>query len=79
MLLRLPKNKLSIAAEPWDMICGSEFIQNELPTTYDGAWAVYPYLGPFKGSGGDLAGGSVHFDASAYRSISTGPLSGVRL
>ncbi len=53
-----------IGAEPWDLICGSEFVQNELPTTYDGAWAVYPFLGQNKVLAGDLQNGLFILDAS---------------
>ena len=52
-------------AEPWDMVCGSELRQNLLPTTYDGNWAVYPFLGSDKVLAGDLANGLLVLDASA--------------
>ncbi len=51
-------------AEPWDMICSSEFRQNVLPTTYDGNWAVYPFLGSNKVLAGDLSYGLLVLDAS---------------
>lgn len=51
-------------AEPWDMICGSEFRQNALPTTYDGNWAVFPFLGTNKVLAGDLTYGLLVLDAS---------------
>ncbi|MEJ7846636.1 MAG: FG-GAP-like repeat-containing protein [Pyrinomonadaceae bacterium] len=51
-------------AEPWDMICGSDFQQNSLPTTYDGAWAVFPMLGIDKVLAGDLKYGLTILDAS---------------
>jgi hypothetical protein len=51
-------------AEPWDMICSSEFRQNALPTTYDGNWAVFPFLGTNKVLAGDLATGLYILDAS---------------
>lgn len=52
-------------AEPWDMMCSSEFRQNSLPTTYDGNWAVYPFLGSNKVLAGDLTHGLLVLDASA--------------
>ncbi len=52
-------------AAPWDMICSSEFRQNALPTTYDGDWAVFPFLGTNKVLAGDLAGGLFVFDVSS--------------
>lgn len=51
-------------AEPWDLVCSSEFRQNALPTTYDGNWAVYPFLGTNKVLAGDLASGLYVLDAS---------------
>lgn len=57
------KNALA-RAEPWDMICSSEFRQNALPTTYDGNWAVYPFLGADKVLAGDLTNGLLVLDAS---------------
>ncbi|MGD9561189.1 MAG: FG-GAP-like repeat-containing protein [Pyrinomonadaceae bacterium] len=50
-------------AEPWDLICSSEFRQNVLPTTYDGNWAVYPFLGASKVLAGDLTYGLLVLDA----------------
>ena len=52
-------------AEPWDMICGSAFRQNSLPNTYDGNWAVFPFLGTTKVLAGDLTYGLLVLDASA--------------
>ncbi|MEO7659800.1 MAG: FG-GAP-like repeat-containing protein, partial [Pyrinomonadaceae bacterium] len=52
-------------AEPWDLICGASNIQNLLPNTYDGNWAVYPFLGPDKILAGDLANGLFVLDASS--------------
>lgn len=51
-------------AEPWDMMCSSEFRQNALPTTYDGNWAVFPFLGQNKVLAGDLTNGLIVLDAS---------------
>lgn len=49
-------------AEPWDLICGADFRSSSLPTTYDGAWAVYPYLGMDKILIGDLTRGLIVVD-----------------
>jgi len=57
-----------LEAEPWDMICGSAFRQNALPTTYTGNWAVHPFLGPNKILAGDLTHGLLILDASAIAS-----------
>jgi hypothetical protein len=51
-------------AEPWDLVCGSDFRQNVLPNTYDGTWAVYPFLGQNKILAGDLKDGLIVLDAS---------------
>jgi hypothetical protein len=51
-------------AEPWDLICSSEFRQNALPTTYDGDWAVFPFLGTNRVLAGDLSSGLFVLDAS---------------
>ncbi|MDQ3220747.1 MAG: FG-GAP-like repeat-containing protein [Acidobacteriota bacterium] len=50
-------------ARSWDMMCGSDFRQNSLPTTYNGNWAVFPFLGPEKVLAGDLASGLLILDA----------------
>jgi hypothetical protein len=62
------ERKVLLDAEPWDLVCGSDFRQNSLPTTYDGNWAVYPFLGQNKVLAGDLTNGLLVLDAS---SIST--------
>ncbi|MEO8071853.1 MAG: FG-GAP-like repeat-containing protein [Acidobacteriota bacterium] len=51
--------------EPWDFVCGlTSNLESSLPTTYDGDWAVYPFLGPDKVLIGDLAGGLFIVDTS---------------
>jgi hypothetical protein len=50
--------------EPWDLVCGSDALQNVLPTTYDGNWAVYPFLGQDKILVGDLRYGLLILDAT---------------
>ncbi len=58
------EKQAALDAEPWDMICGSEYRQNALPTTYDGNWAVFPFLGQNKVLAGDLTHGLFVLDAS---------------
>ena len=53
-----------LAERPWDLICGSESLQNALPTSYDGNWSVYPFLGENKVLVGDMSGGLFIVDAS---------------
>jgi hypothetical protein len=55
----------SASLEPWDMVCASDSLQNALPNTYDGNWAVYPFLGQNKVLAGDLTYGLIVLDASA--------------
>ncbi len=57
-------NALSLSDEPWDIVCGSVNLQNALPTTYDGNWAVYPFLGENKVLAGDLSFGLVVLDVT---------------
>lgn len=52
------------ASDPWDLICGSNSLLRSLPNTFDGNWAVFPFLGLNKVLLGDLAGGLVIVDAS---------------
>jgi hypothetical protein len=53
----------ALSEEPWDVICGGTNLQNELlPTTYDGNWAVYPFLGEDKVLAGDLTNGLLVLD-----------------
>ena len=40
--------------DTFEFVCGSEALQNLLPTTYDGNWAVFPFLGQDKVLGGDM-------------------------
>jgi len=51
-------------ADPWDIVCASEFVQNNLPTSYEGNWAVYPFLGHDKVLAGDMKHGLLVLDAS---------------
>jgi hypothetical protein len=56
-----------VSEEPWDMICGASNLQNALPTTYDGNWAVYPFLGQNKILAGDLTYGLQVLDISSIQ------------
>jgi hypothetical protein len=52
------------SGEPLDMICGGANLQNSLPTSYNGDWAVYPFLGGNKVLAGDLTSGLLVLDAT---------------
>lgn len=59
------EGKRAIAdADPWDVVCASPNRQNALPTSYDGNWAVFPFLGQNKIITGDLKYGLQILDAS---------------
>lgn len=60
-----PVEKSSATDEPWDMMCASPSFQNALPTTYDGNWAVFPFLGDDKILAGDLANGLIVLDVTS--------------
>ncbi|HEX9962543.1 MAG TPA: FG-GAP-like repeat-containing protein, partial [Pyrinomonadaceae bacterium] len=53
-----------ITSEPWDIICAGDGLQNALPTTYDGNWAVFPFLGEDKVLAGDLTNGLLILDVT---------------
>jgi len=53
-----------LSEEPWDVICGGTNLQNALPTSYDGNWAVFPFLGENKVLAGDLTYGLVVLDVT---------------
>ncbi|MGH9948758.1 MAG: FG-GAP-like repeat-containing protein, partial [Pyrinomonadaceae bacterium] len=59
---------LTLADEPWDIICGSAGFQNALPTSYDGNWAVFPQLGEDKVLLGDLSSGLIILDVTGLNS-----------
>ena len=51
--------------DPWDTYCGGSNLQNSaLPTNYDGAWAVYPFLGENKILAGDVRAGLLILDVT---------------
>lgn len=51
-------------ADPWDIVCGSDSLQDLLPTSYGGNWAVYPFSGEDRVLLGDLTSGLFVVDAS---------------
>jgi hypothetical protein len=53
-----------LAADSWDLICGNENVEELLPNTYDGNWAVFPFLGEDKVLAGDLTYGLYVLDLS---------------
>lgn len=59
----------TLAAEPWDLICGIAALESILPTTYDGNWAVYPFLGNNKLMAGDMSNGLLILDASQINAV----------
>jgi len=50
--------------QPWDTYCGANLQSAVLPSSYDGNWAVYPFLGTDKIVVGDLVNGLILLDAS---------------
>jgi hypothetical protein len=54
----------SLSDEPWDIICGRESLQNSLPTTYNGTWAVFPFLGEDKVLIGEMGEGLLIVDTT---------------
>lgn len=50
--------------DPWDVMCGSDPFGNPLPTTYNGAWAVFPFLDDDRILIGDLASGLIVVDVT---------------
>jgi hypothetical protein len=54
----------ALTDEPWDLVCATPSLQNALPTTFDGNWAVYPFLGESKVLAGDLANGLLVLDVT---------------
>src|ERR1043166_2230927 len=59
-----PEKQALLEADPWDLVCGSNYMENLLPTTYDGDWAVYPNLGGSKVLDGDLTRGLIILDTT---------------
>ncbi len=60
----VPTDTVGLTEEPWDIVCGSENLQNVLPTSYDGAWAVFPFLGEDRVLVGDLTYGLLVVDVT---------------
>jgi hypothetical protein len=58
------KKSKSLSDEPWDIICGRDSLQNTLPTSYNGTWAVFPFLGEDKVLVGEMNDGLLVVDAS---------------
>ncbi|QYO66255.1 FG-GAP-like repeat-containing protein [Leptolyngbya sp. 7M] len=56
--------------EPWDIVCGRQSLSSNLPTSYAGNWAVFPFLGEDKVLLGDLATGLYIIDVSDPNFIS---------
>jgi hypothetical protein len=60
--------KVLASGEPWDVVCGAGKIQELLPNSYDGNWAVFPFLGQDKVLAGDMSTGLYVFDATSVAS-----------
>ena len=58
----------SLSDEPWDIICGRDSLQNSLPTTYNGTWAVFPFLGADKVLIGEMNEGLLIVDTTKVTS-----------
>lgn len=56
--------KNALADESWDIICGRDSLQNSLPTTYNGTWAVFPFLGADKVLIGEMNDGLLIVDTT---------------
>ncbi|MEO5860818.1 MAG: FG-GAP-like repeat-containing protein [Pyrinomonadaceae bacterium] len=54
----------SLSDESWDIICGRDSLQNSLPTTYNGTWAVFPFLGEDKVLIGEMGEGLLIVDTT---------------
>jgi hypothetical protein len=48
--------------DPWDLYCGYDSQARSIPGSFDGNWAVFPFLGLDKVIVGDLAGGLMILD-----------------
>ncbi len=59
-----------VSDEPWDMVCGNSSQQNLLPTSYNGNWAVYPFLGEDKVILADLTNGLFIVDVTSSNLVS---------
>ncbi|MGI8641147.1 MAG: FG-GAP-like repeat-containing protein [Pyrinomonadaceae bacterium] len=60
-----PDKADKLSSEPWDFVCGlTDNLQSNLPRTFEGSWAVFPFLGQDKVLVGDLANGLFVVDAS---------------
>ncbi|MGE3466314.1 MAG: LVIVD repeat-containing protein, partial [Pyrinomonadaceae bacterium] len=62
-------------AEPWDLVCGASNIQNALPTSYQGNWAVFPFLGQDRILAGDMSAGLLVLDATGITAPPKNPVS----
>lgn len=55
-------------SDPWDIMCARGAERGLLPSTYDGNWAVFPFLGENKVLAGDLRNGLAVLDVSPLNS-----------
>ncbi|MEJ7860068.1 MAG: FG-GAP-like repeat-containing protein [Pyrinomonadaceae bacterium] len=54
----------NLTNEPWDIVCAGDSLQNNLPSNYDGNWAVFPLIGQDKVLLGDMSNGLLIVDAT---------------
>src|SRR5690606_2676536 len=60
----VPVERLGVNEDPWDIICGRDSLRGDLPTSYQGLWAVYPFEGEDRILLGDLTKGLIIVDVS---------------
>lgn len=58
----------ALSDESWDIICGRDSLQNSLPTTYNGTWAVFPFLGVDRVLVGEMNEGLMIIDTAGIAS-----------
>lgn len=58
------ESESSVTDAPWDLVCANENLQNSLPTSFEGNWAVFPFLGQNKILAGDMANGLFILDVT---------------
>ncbi|MBK7393246.1 MAG: hypothetical protein IPI64_08080 [Chloracidobacterium sp.] len=63
------RNRALADNEPWDIVCGAENLQNALPSSYDGNWAVFPLIGQDKVLAGDMTNGLLVLDATGVATL----------
>jgi len=65
----------NLTNEPWDIVCAGENLQNNIPSNYDGNWAVFPLLGQDKVLLSDMSNGLLIVDATKVNEKSKNQIS----